>query len=173
MPTIGSFHDQYWKDQTPSTFVPTPPGPSRGGYPGWQAGVIAPSLFGVIGAWIDGQMQRLRWALRLVRRVEALDREQRLVLDRVIVALESPAYPVARLAVRETATTLGFNRPEAWKPYSNELKASPGRAENTFRHLRACSVMRDRLREQGSTVTNPQMHLVVELGYQGFAAVGR
>ena len=172
MPTVGSFHDQYWKDTTPSTFVPPPPGPSVGGYAGWQAGVIVPSLFGVVGAWLDAQMGRLRWAFRLVRRVERLNAEQRAVLDTVIRSLESPAYPVARQAVRDTAQTLGFNRPEAWKPYSHELKASPGRAENTFRHLRACTLTRDRLREQGSTMTNPEMHLVVELGYQGFAAVG-
>lgn len=173
MPTIGSFHSFYWTDTTPSTVVVTPSAGIRGGYPAWQASVIAPSLFGVIGAWIEHQTQRLRWALRLVRRVERMTDEQQAVLERVIVSLESPAWPVARVAVRTTATTLGFNRPEAWITLSREMKASPGRAENTYRHLQTCTHLRAMLREQGSTVTNPQMHLVAELAYQGFAAKGR
>lgn len=173
MPTVGPFHNLYWNDQPASTVVITPPGSGKAGYPGWQSAVIAPSLFGAIGAVIDLWMERLRWALRLLRRVKGLDREQRLILERVLGSLESPAYPVARLAVRQTATTLGFNRPEAWKPLGTALKASPGRAENTFRHLNACTLLRDTLRAKGSTVTNPEMHLSVELAYQGFAAKGR
>jgi len=173
VPTVGSFHSFYWNDATPSTVVIVPTGRGVGGYPAWQASVITPSLFGVVGAWIDHQVQRLRWALRLVRRIERLDAEQRDVLSRVLTTLESPAWPVARVSVRQTATTLGFNRPEAWIHLSRELKASPGRAENTYRHLQTCTTLRNRLREQGSTVTNPQMHLVAELAYQGFAARGR
>lgn len=173
MPTVGPFHNLYWDGGTSTAVAGGPSGLTRGGYPAWQAGVIAPSLFGMVGAWIDAALVKYRWRRRVVQRIEALNDEQRAVLDGVIVSLESPAYPVARAAVRQTATTLGFNRPEAWIELSRAMKASPGRAENTYRHLNACTVLRDTLRQQGSTLTNPQMHLAVELAYQGFAAKGR
>jgi hypothetical protein len=34
-----------------------------------------------------------------------------------------------------------FNRPEAWLDYSRAIKASPNLAENTFRHLRAMTLV--------------------------------
>lgn len=103
-------------------------------------------------------------------RILALDPERRAVLDRSLDALESPAYAVAQQAVRTTATTLGFNRPEAWKDYNREIKSDPGRMENVYRHLRACHLLRD---AAGSTLTNPDQNLLVELAYHGFAQKGR
>ena len=168
MPTLGGFHTFYW--ETFSTVVTPPPGQGRGGYPLWQASVIAPSGLGMLGAWWDTQYARLQWFWRFLKRMHRLDTERRSVLLRVLETLESPAYGTARSAVRTTATTLGFNRPEAWKGLSRHLKDSAGRAENTFRHLEACRLLRE---QANSTLTNPQQHLTVELAYQGFAIKGR
>lgn len=163
MPTVGTFHTFYWEFSDTNV---APVAISRGGYPGWQASVIAPSLLGILGAWIDTWMVRLKWWIRFAPRVHRLTTERRDVLVHVLTALESPAYGAARKAVRETAVTLGFNRPEAWVPYSRALKASPGRAENLFRHVRACELTRD---YTSSTLANPTVHLVTELAYHGFA----
>jgi len=76
--------------------------------------------------------------------------------------LNHPAYPHALEAVQKTATTLGFNRPEAWQGLSRHMKSSPGRAENVFRHLEACRLTRE---TAGSTLTNPDCNLLVELAY--------
>lgn len=76
--------------------------------------------------------------------------------------LNHPAYPFAVEAVKKTATTLGFNRPEAWQGLSRHMKASPGRAENVFRHMEACRITRETC---GSTLTNPECNLLVELAY--------
>lgn len=73
-----------------------------------------------------------------------------------------PAYPFALEAVKKTATTLGFNRPEAWQGLSRHMKSSPGRAENVFRHMNACQLTRE---TAGSTLTNPDCNLLVELAY--------
>lgn len=171
MPTVGLFHSFYW-NLSDTNVAPTIAG--RGGYPLWQASVIAPSLFGAIGAWWDVQWARFQWWRRFGPRVHRLTREQRAIVLTVLDTLEAPAFAQARLAVRGTATTLGFNRPEAWKELSRSLKDSPGNAENTFRHLEACR--RLKVWEQaagGSTLTNPQRHLAVELGYVGFAFLGK
>ena len=143
--------------------------PGQGGYPLWQSVVIAPSLLGMVGAWLDVQIARAKWVWRLVRRVHDLDVERRAVLIQALDTLEDPAFATAQACVRETATTLGFNRPEAWKAWSREIKADPGRAENAFRHLRAMHRLRDL---HPSTLTNPQQNFVTELAYQGFALMG-
>jgi len=173
MPTVGPFHGFYWAGDASTAVTPVIPGEGRSGYPSWQAAVIAPSLFGLIGAWLDARLALLRWWLAFGRRVHRLDRERRAVLLVTLARLESPAYPLARLAVRQTATTLGFNRPEAWQPYARELKASPGRAENTFRHLRAYTLLDQSVRAKGSTLSHPDLHLTTELAYRGFAEMGR
>lgn len=100
------------------------------------------------------------------RRVDRLPADRAAVLRGTLDLLESDAFPVAKRAVRETAKTLGFNRPEAWKPYSQMLKSDPGRAENVFRHQRAADLTTQRL---GSTLTNPQTELLVELAYHAYA----
>jgi hypothetical protein len=88
------------------------------------------------------------------------------VLTRATALLQHPAYPAALEAVQQTATTLGFNRPEAWQGLSRVMKASPGRAENIFRHMRACELTREL---SPSTLTNPDCNLLVELAYHDWA----
>lgn len=169
MPVQSWGHSQYWS--VFSTVVPPPPTPiiSRGGYPGWQASVIG-SLFGAIQVQLVALWAEIRWYLRLIRRVRALDARQQVALAAAFHALEHPGFPAALTAVQETAVTLGFNRPEAWKPYSHAIKASPKRAENIFRHLRACEQTKAAL---GSTLSNPECNLLVELAYHAFARKGR
>jgi hypothetical protein len=84
------------------------------------------------------------------------------VLERVEALRQHPAYPCALEAVQKTATTLGFNRPEAWQGLSRHMKSSAGRAENVFRHLEACRLTRE---ASPSTLTNPDCNLLVELAY--------
>jgi hypothetical protein len=163
VPLVGEFHEKFWN--LSDTVVP-PVHIGRGGYPGWQAGSICPSLFGMLGAWIDARWELLKWHWRLAKRVHKLSREQKKVLFITLDLMESDAYVAAQKAVRATAVTLGFNRPEAWKQYSHAIKASPGRAENIFRHIRACELTREAMH---STMTNPPLNLVTELAYHGWA----
>jgi hypothetical protein len=169
-PLVGEHHQRYW-NLSDTNVAPVHIG--RGGYPLWQASVIAPSLFGMLGAWIDTQMDRIKWFYRLFRRIEKLDTERRAVLLQTLDTIEAPTYTLAQVAVRETARTMGFNRPEAWTQLSRALKDSPGRAENTFRHLEACRRLRQASAASGSTLTNPVQHLTTELAYAGFAWKGR
>jgi hypothetical protein len=168
MPLVGEFHQKYWN--LSDTNLP-PVHIGKGGYPVWQASVITPSLLGMIGAWIDSKIALYRWWKPLLRRIAALDREQRAVWLLTLDALEQPAYRAAQTAVRQTATTLGFNRPEAWTELSREVKSSPAKAENNYRHLLAVRKVDTMLREQGSTLTNPELNLTTELAYHGFARV--
>lgn len=161
MPLQGWAHSFYWEF---SDTVVAPVVLVRPGYPTWQASVIAPSLFGIVGAWIDTWMERLRWWKAFAPRVHRLPVEQRDVLLRVLTSLESPGYVAARTSVRATATILGFNKPDAWTMLKNQLKDTQGEAENMYRHLEAVR----RLRASGSTYTNPTAHLLTELAYHGF-----
>lgn len=163
MPLQGWAHTFYWETSDTSAAVVHLSGGAV--YPHWQSAVITPSLFGMIGAWIDARWALVQWHWALARRVHGLPRESRAVLLRVVDSLESPAYPAAQQAVRTTATTLGFNRQEAWKDYARELKSDLGRMENVYRHLKACHLLRD---AAGSTLTNPQQNLLTELAYHGF-----
>ena len=189
MPTLWA-HEFYWN--VSDTTVP-PVSVGQGGYPAWQASVTAASVvfwppLEIIRPW----WSRLRWRWRAWRvlgrcrsteararmdrwlhRLLSEDKEQQAVFDRVASAMDSPEWAVTRLVVRQTATTLGFDRSEAWIPYARTIKADPGSAENTYRHLKSVFEVRDQLRAVGSTLTNPALHLIVELGYQGFAAMGR
>lgn len=162
MPLIGEHHTRFWAfSDTNAALVHV----SGGGYPGWQAGVITPSLLGLIGAWIDTHLERLQWLWRVGSRLHRLPGESKAVVLIALDALESPHYPHAQAAVRQTATTLGFNRPEAWKDYARELKSDQGRMENVYRHLKACHLLRE---AASSTLTNPQQNLLAELAYHGF-----
>lgn len=163
MPTIGIHHTKYW--EVSDTSGPIVHVTGGGGYPAWQASNITGSLFGVVGAWIDEHWALLKWHWRLARRVHRLSVESRAVLLRTLDLMESPIYPVAQGAVRQTATTLGFAHSEAWKGLNREMKESPGRAENVFRHLYACRLLRE---TAGSTMTNPQQNFAVEVAYVGF-----
>ncbi len=162
MPPVGLFHTFYWEFS--DTVVPPVLAPGFGGYPMWQASVVAPSLLGVVGAWIDTRWEQIRWFWSLCRRVHELRKPQRDVLMRVLGLMEHPNYPIARTAVRTTATTLGFNDPKMWKGLSTHMKAVPGRAENEYRHLNACALTR----QAGSTMTNPTCNLLVELAYHEY-----
>ena len=115
------------------------------------------------------QEQRDLWMERLGR----YNAEQHQVLTRVATALEHPAWDRARQAVRECATTLGFNDPDAWRPYSRTLKQDPGQAENVFRHVKAVHALREALGAEGVLLSNPEAHLLVELAYHGFSALGQ
>ena len=202
---LKAFQQNYWN--RPSTVVIPPPGPSRGGYPGWQASVVA-SLFGALWELGAAWWSRLGWWGRLLRRIAQLSAPQRVWVDRVLrvvpsddraeapsvewmtrvsdlgptqravieralTLVESPHFPIAQSAVRVTATTLGFSRPEAWQQYSRAIKGSPGRAENVFRHIKAHELTRQGARDLGSTLSNPTAHLLVELAYHEFAIKGR
>lgn len=169
MPVVGEFHTFFWEtSDTNATPVATTP---TGGYPPWQAGVIQPGVvlgsgFGGLVPWWERLADRVSWFWMVFRRTRRLDRTQRVVLLRTVETLEHPAYPLARQAVRKTARTLGFNRPESWKALSQELKGDQGRAENAFRHLEACRLVRENL--ISSTITNPMCHLLVELAYHAY-----
>lgn len=162
------FHRQYWEFSDTSAAPVAPPG--LGGYPTWQASVIAPSLFGMIGAYIDTWMVRLKWWWGFAPRVHRLNEEKRVVLVHALGLLEDPAYARARVAVRETSKILGFNKPSAWGELKGVLKDSPGTSENVMRHLEALRRMRGM---EGSTLTNPQANLMTELAYVGFAKFPR
>lgn len=165
MPTLWA-HQNYFNNS--STSVAPVAAPSRGGYPLWQASTFAvgSGLGGGIVLW-ERLCDWLRWFWTLFRRSLRYDPERRRAVIKTLNALEHPAFPLAQQSVRRTATTLGFNRPEAWKELSRSLKSDPGTAENAFRHLEACRLTRVNL--INSTVTNPQCHLIVELAYQGWA----
>ena len=195
MPTLWA-HTNYFA--TSDTRAPTPLAASEGGYPRWQASVIATgSLFGGLQAWWEhlvwwiglwGRRADIERALhpptpgvvyQYVDRPVIVEAPPRVITERVEVdkpltgALASaqglmahPAYPAAVEAVKKTATTIGFNRPEAWQGLSKQMKSSPGRAENTFRHLYACQLTRE---TAGSTLSNPDCNLLVELAYHEFA----
>jgi hypothetical protein len=142
----------------------------------WQSGpnsIVIGAIFGGLTPWCERIWAALVWWLRWGRRLYRLDDEQRLVVQRVVCALDTPHYRVAQTAVRGTATTIGFNRPEAWLHLGRHIKGHPGHAENTYRHLEAFRRVKASIPEIGSTLTNPALHLTVELAYQGFAAKGR
>lgn len=165
MPVVGEFHTVYWENSdTAVTPVSVSPG---GGYHHWQASVVTvgSGLGGLLPYW-ERAVDRIAWFWRLFRRTARLGPVDRQVILRAVDALEHPSYPLARQAVRKTARTLGFNRPESWKELGRELKASQGRAENAFRHLEACRLVRENL--ISSTVSNPMCNLVVELAYHEF-----
>lgn len=189
MPTVGVFHTNYWAT---SVDLP-PPVLSKGGYPPWQAAVTASGV--VFGPPLDilrPYWQRLRWIVRLVRRLwayhdpayqqriqtwldrlAALDQEQIDVLEVVSETVQHPQWQAARGLVRECATTLGFNDPHAWVPYSRAVKRDPGQAQNIFRHVKVVHGLKDHAHAEGETLTNPTAHLLAELAYVGFAKRGR
>jgi hypothetical protein len=188
-PVIGEFHGHYW-NLSDSYAAPVAPA-GRGGYPAWQSAVTSMIVFGPPLDVMRDLWRRLRWLVRLLvwgwrvpheerdwalltlRQVRALGREERAVVGQALTLMASPTWPTARVIVRTTAQTLGFNRPEAWLPYARALKAEPGQAENTFRHLKSVHDLKAQAQAASSTVTNPQAHFLIELAYQGFAAMGR
>ena len=172
MPILSWAHSQYWSP-APSTYVPPPPGPSRGGYPGWQAGVVSMGPFGYLSAWAHAWLIWLRTWWRFFQRVSALSVPQRVVFLRTLRLLESPPYPYARQAVRTTATTLGFRDPQSWVAYSRAIKQDQSQAENWWRAVRARALLREAwaATQPGSTTTrlsNGDATLLTELAYQEY-----
>jgi hypothetical protein len=168
MPVQSWGHSQYWTT-TDTAVTPVFASSGQPGYPLWQGGVVVmPSLFGGVAAWAEIWSQRVRIMWRFAAHMLGMSREQQAVVWRCVEAVDSHPYKVARQAVQKTATTLGFNRPEAWGDLKAELKRDNGNAENTFRHLHTVNILRQNL--VGSTLTNPEAHLLVELAYQGFAS---
>lgn len=167
---LKTFQQNYWLISDTKAPPPTPP--SRGGYPGWQAVIIA-SLFGAL--WDAGRaaLAKWRWVWTLVTRIRGLDRDRQLVVQRTLEMVEHQNYPMAQAAVRQTATTIGFNRPDAWRPLSHVLKRDQGQAENVYRHMQTVELLQVASRASGSTLTNPELHFLSELAYQSFAIRGR
>ena len=166
---------------------------TKGGYPAWQSSVILGSTFG----WCQILWERCTWWVIWLRRLWRLTikerawldarvdhlvrlseapEERRLILNAVEDLLDSVAYAEARGAVQETATTLGFNRPQAWVKLSHTLKDLSPWAENSWRHLNAMWLLEQRLTELRIAdkaipmLTNPERNLLIELAYSGFAA---
>ena len=167
MPVQSWGHSQYWT-ATDTAVTPVVPTSGQPGYPLWQGGVVVmPSAFGAVAAWAGIWSQRVRIMWRFAAHMIGMTREQQAVVWRCVEAVDAPSYHVARGSVKRTATTLGFNRPEAWGDLKAELKRDAGNCENTFRHLHTVNVLRQNL--VGSTLTNPQAHLLVELAYQGYS----
>ena len=167
MPLFEEFHGHFWGG--PSTEAPPPQSTVIAfGYPAWQASVVAPSLFGALGAWWDHVVDFARWWWRFGLRVHRLNAEQRILLLHVLSTLESTLWPSAKLAVRETATILGFREPTVWKKIWMGLRDNPGLADNAARHVEACRRFRAQLAQLSSTATHAQEQLIVELAYHDF-----
>lgn len=182
MPTILTFHTHFWENsgqaQPPEDHGPPP----RWNYPLWQGSHVQMVIWGVPGTvaasrrviaavrhWIAERRLDVQ-AWRIVRRLRTHpDGDAALAL--ITAALESPVYPLAGFAVRKTATTLGFNRPEAWLELSRAIKRDPGSAENQYRHMEAVRILRVNALQQ--PIGNPEANLLIELAYQIFALKGR
>jgi len=167
MPIVGEFHGKFWRARANQ---PPPPGTAS---PTWQYPRVQRAIyFGSLFGGLQGVYDRAVWAWAIVRRLWRLTPEQTAVLERVLGALEGPHWPEAQQAVRTCATTPGFHAPEQWVEYGRALKANKGQAQNVFRHVKAVSALRT-IGDGPAAISNPDAHLVVELAYQGFAAMGR
>lgn len=90
MPTVGPFHGFYWN--LSDTNVPVA-AVGRGGYPAWQASVIAPSLFGSLWVWLGSLITRARWWVRLWRDIYRLSINKRLDVRDLVTRLHTPVVP--------------------------------------------------------------------------------
>lgn len=175
MPTQWA-HSHYWG--LPSG---PPPGPGvstgGGGYPAWQSAVTGTygSGFGGLHGALSDAWAYLAWWAHWVRQVwhwrhdwrrERIAQDERaVVLDRCRSLLLSDHYAPARGWVRDTAMTLGFNKPEAWVMLAKEFPHKHAMQENAYRHLRAVH----KLTPETAGLPSPERHLLVELAYLGYA----
>lgn len=106
------------------------------------------------------------------RRIGALTEDRQVVVARVLDALESEKWAEAQAAVQTCATTPKFHQPEQWVEYGRAIKANKGQAQNVFRHLKVVQAIRG-LDDGPAPISNPEAHLLAELAYQAFSAVGR
>lgn len=176
MPTIGPFHRFYWKARANT---PPPAGTwAPWGYPRWQTAprsgvMLSLAIWGVSLDTIRPVLTQIRWVWRLVRVVWWIrDAERQAVLWRVIEQLASERWPHAQSAVRACAHTPKFHHADQWVEYGRALKANPGQAQNVFRHVKVVHALRG-LQDDGGPISNPDAHLLAELAYQGYAAMGR
>ena len=162
MPIGAWAHAQFWRMDAGDGGGPPVAGASaEGGYVPWQATVIMGSIGGGCQAWWDHWVRVWRLAWRLHR----LRDERAQVLERVLEIVEGDLYLHGRTAVRDVATTLGFNKPTAWGDLAHLLKSRPDLAENHWRHLYATM----RLEAQGVTLSKPMLNLVAEVAFHGYA----
>lgn len=176
MPTIGPFHRFYWKARANPI---VPPGVSNNwSYPAWQS-VINTMHTSIVGLPLTGAVWRAVTSIMakkqpdpLAVRLACLDLEQRLVLERVLTALESPEWPKAQAAVREAAAVPKGHQPSAWLECSRSIKENVGQAVSLWRHLKAVSAIKP-LTDAPSPLSDADARLVVELAYHAFTAAGR
>lgn len=163
MPVVGEFHRKYWRARNNAI---TPPGVSNTwSYPAWQRTSIAVgSLFGGLQDWGAWLIAEVRWCWTVLQQLRALDQAQRVVLGRVIATVRHPYWTETQMWVAECATSPKFHRPEAWVEYGRALKADMGQAQNVFRHIKVVHALK-----KHPDLSNPDAHLLAELGYQAFA----
>ena len=180
MPVQGWGHSHYWAGTTEVILPSTEAGAA---YPMWQASVITPSLFGGLQAgWEAGSEQVKSWAYWLARlwrlppdtrlhlgaladRLEALGPEKRIAIEQAIEAIEQDGYEAAVKAVGDVAVTPGMRERHVWVNISRKIHEWPGWSENMYRHLDAADRAKRSIREAGSTISNPDLNLMVELAY--------
>jgi hypothetical protein len=107
-----------------------------------------------------------------IARLEELEPAQIAALERAVTVMTGPHWAEARRAVQVCATTPKFHQPEQWVEYGRALKGNPGQAQNVFRHVKVVQALRG-LQDGAAALSNPDAHLLAELAYQGFAALGR
>ncbi len=172
MPIGAWAHRQYWV--TRSTVVPPPSsGGAEAGYTRWQSVPISMNtgLAGLwdplveVAAWVWAVCAGLLGALGMAASLGGAKLKHKHALRRSVDVMNDPRYTIAVDCVAQTATTLGFRRPQAWSKLSHALKEKPHWAENSWRHLHACKLLDEAVRAQGSTLSNPEMNLMVELAY--------
>lgn len=167
-------HVQYWEN---SSTVVTPVSNAVPGYPAWEAAPMSQVLgFGFGGAvpLLEKWGASLQWFWRLLRIVLTWDRPRRRALEKAIETLNHDLYKHALLAVKMTAHEPGMNGPAAWKSLAHKLNTRSTWAENQWRHLHACSELERMIRADGSTISNSDRAVMVEIAYQSMAqhAVG-
>jgi hypothetical protein len=173
-PIVGSFHTFYWENSDTTVAVVAK---GRGGYPTWQsapASLVLGTLFGGLEPVYEATVLRVTWAWRLWRAIVRMGKEDRRTVQKVVASILDPRYVHATRAVKMTAVKPGMDGPLAWRSLAHDLKTHSRWAENSWRHLDACASADAMLRAEGSTITNPDRALFVELAYQsyGLHAVG-
>lgn len=173
-PVAGSFHTFYWEN---SSTVVAAVVTAKGGYPTWQAAPLSLVLgtgFGALEPVYTATVLRVRWFWRLFRAVLRLNQKDQKTLAKVVATFTDPRYAHAARAVKMTAIKPGMDGPLAWRSLAHDLKNHHRWAENSWRHLDACATADAMLRAEGSTISNPDRALFVELAYQsyGLHAVG-
>jgi len=192
VPVVGEFHGKFWRARANPVAEPAP-AVQKWQYPLWQSSrstvTFGMAIWGVpfdaIGSW----GQRLWRLLRLlpclwrwtrekdtletwVARITQLTEEEYTVLDRVVSAMKHPAWPQARAAVQDCATTPSFHQQEQWLHFGQAIKANKGQAQNIYRHVKVVHALRG-LQDAPGPLTNPEAHLLAELAYQGYAGFDR